>query len=221
LAVRPAARIPGSSAEWEGERIRGERRREQPHRAHGLHEWHLRRRERHADRVTRLLFLIADTGGGHRAAATAVARHLETTEPGRYAITILDPFADAGPRVVRRTADLYGPLTRHARWAWGALYHATNSRAAVAVLSASALRVASTDAAVRASRPIAATTSGSRSIRRSQRRFPRSPSAPSCGRALACTRIGSWCWCAAERTARAGSPATRPPLQRQVSTSSS
>jgi len=91
--------------------------------------------------VTRLLFLIADTGGGHRAAATAVARHLETTEPGRYAITILDPFADAGPRVVRRTADLYGPLTRHARWAWGALYHATNSRAAVAVLSASALRV--------------------------------------------------------------------------------
>jgi hypothetical protein len=42
--------------------------------------------------MTRLLFLIADTGGGHRAAATAVARHLESTEPGGYDIRILDQF---------------------------------------------------------------------------------------------------------------------------------
>ena len=91
--------------------------------------------------MTRLLFLIADTGGGHRAAATAVARHLETTEPGAFDVTILDPSAESGPRVVRGTANLYGPLTRHAPWGWGALYHATNSRAAVAVLNASALRL--------------------------------------------------------------------------------
>jgi 1,2-diacylglycerol 3-beta-galactosyltransferase len=91
--------------------------------------------------MSRLLFLIADTGGGHRAAATAVASHLETTEPGAHEIRIVDPFAEAAPRIVGRAANLYGPLTRHARWGWGALYHATNSRAAVAVLNGSALRL--------------------------------------------------------------------------------
>lgn len=91
--------------------------------------------------MSRLLFLIADTGGGHRAAATAVARHLEASAPGQHEIRIVDPFAEAAPRIVGRTAGLYGPLTRHARWSWGALYHATNSRAAVAVLNGSALRL--------------------------------------------------------------------------------
>ncbi|MBV8195642.1 MAG: hypothetical protein JOY80_08950 [Candidatus Dormibacteraeota bacterium] len=90
--------------------------------------------------MTRLLFLIADTGGGHRAAATAVARHLEAASPGAYDVTLLDPFAAARP-AVGRAAELYGPLTRHASWGWGALYHLTNSRTVVAVLNASVLRM--------------------------------------------------------------------------------
>jgi 1,2-diacylglycerol 3-beta-galactosyltransferase len=89
----------------------------------------------------RLLFLIADTGGGHRAAATAVARHLAATAPERYEVRIVDPFADASPHVVNRTAQLYGPLTRHARWLWGGLYYATNSAAAMSLLERSLLRV--------------------------------------------------------------------------------
>ncbi|MBV8444769.1 MAG: galactosyldiacylglycerol synthase [Candidatus Dormibacteraeota bacterium] len=91
--------------------------------------------------MRRLLFLIADTGGGHRAAATAVARRLEATRPGEFAITVLDPFAEASPRAVGAGADLYGPLTRRARWLWGALWHATNSAAAVAALNRSVLRI--------------------------------------------------------------------------------
>ncbi|MBV8300813.1 MAG: hypothetical protein JOY68_02700 [Candidatus Dormibacteraeota bacterium] len=91
--------------------------------------------------MRRLLFLIADTGGGHRAAATAVARRLESTRPGEFAITLLDPFADGSPRAVGAGADLYGPLTRRARWLWGALWHATNSGAAVAALNRSLLRI--------------------------------------------------------------------------------
>ena len=91
--------------------------------------------------MARLLFLIADTGGGHRAAASAVARQLEAQSPGQHEVRIVDPFAEAAPKVVSRAAELYGPLTRRAAWGWGALYHATNSRAAVAAIEGSALRL--------------------------------------------------------------------------------
>jgi 1,2-diacylglycerol 3-beta-galactosyltransferase len=90
--------------------------------------------------MRRLLFLIADTGGGHRAAATAVERQMAVSSPGDFEITILDPFTSAKPRVIGGTAGLYGPITRHARWLWGGLYHATNSRPAVALLEGTVLR---------------------------------------------------------------------------------
>ena len=88
-----------------------------------------------------LLFLVADTGGGHRASAEAVARRLAVTYPGRFATHILDPFVHAAPRIVGQVVGLYSPITRHAPWLWGALYHATNSRAAVGALRGSALRL--------------------------------------------------------------------------------
>jgi 1,2-diacylglycerol 3-beta-galactosyltransferase len=90
--------------------------------------------------MRRLLFLIADTGGGHRAAATAVERQMTATWPGEFEITILDPFTSAKPRVIGGTAGLYGPITRHARWLWGGLYYSTNSRSAVALLERTVLR---------------------------------------------------------------------------------
>jgi 1,2-diacylglycerol 3-beta-galactosyltransferase len=90
--------------------------------------------------MSKLLFLIADTGGGHRAAATAVERQMAVTSPGEFEITILDPFIRAKPRVIGGTAGLYGPITRHARWLWGALYHSTNNRSAVALLDSTVLR---------------------------------------------------------------------------------
>lgn len=91
--------------------------------------------------MPRLLFLIADTGGGHRASANAVAGALNAAAPDDFDIRIIDPFAEGSPRLIGGTANLYGPITRHARWVWGALYHATNSRAAVAALNRSVLRV--------------------------------------------------------------------------------
>lgn len=93
--------------------------------------------------MKRLLFLIADTGGGHRAAATAVARHIASVAPDAFDVGIVDPFATASPGFVNRTAQLYGPLTRHARWLWGGLYHATNSIAAMSLLERSLLRLVS------------------------------------------------------------------------------
>jgi 1,2-diacylglycerol 3-beta-galactosyltransferase len=88
-----------------------------------------------------LLFLVADTGGGHRASAEAVARGLAAAHPGEFATHVLDPFVQASPRLVGRVVGLYSPITRYTPWLWGALYHATNSRAAVAALRGSALRL--------------------------------------------------------------------------------
>jgi 1,2-diacylglycerol 3-beta-galactosyltransferase len=88
-----------------------------------------------------LLFLVADTGGGHRASAEAVARRLAAAHPGRFATHVLDPFVQASPRIIGRVVGLYSPITLRAPWFWGALYHATNSRAAVAALRGSVLRL--------------------------------------------------------------------------------
>lgn len=89
---------------------------------------------------TPLLFLIADTGGGHRASANAVARYLREYHEGDYDITIVDPFAQAAPRAIGGAANLYGPIIQNARWVWGGIYHATNSRLAVGALRRSVLR---------------------------------------------------------------------------------
>jgi 1,2-diacylglycerol 3-beta-galactosyltransferase len=88
-----------------------------------------------------LLFLVADTGGGHRAAATAVARQMTQAAPGHYRIHILDPFRDASARLVGRITGSYSPIIRFAPWMWGALFHATDSATAVAALNASVLRL--------------------------------------------------------------------------------
>ena len=95
-----------------------------------------------------LLFLIADTGGGHRAGATAVARRLEIDRPGEFDVHIVDPIERRRRHsLLGRTADLYGPLIHRARWVWAAMYHATNSATAVGLMQRSALRPLRADAA--------------------------------------------------------------------------
>jgi 1,2-diacylglycerol 3-beta-galactosyltransferase len=75
----------------------------------------------------RVLVLFSDTGGGHRAAATALVDALRLLEP-EAAVTTSDPLIDEGPRVVRRLASLYSPLIQRSRAAWGALYYSSNTR---------------------------------------------------------------------------------------------
>lgn len=75
-----------------------------------------------------LLFLIGDTGGGHRSAATAVAQALTGAYPGRFAPLICDPLRGAGaPRRLRWVVALYGPNIRLAPWLWGVLWRMSGS----------------------------------------------------------------------------------------------
>jgi 1,2-diacylglycerol 3-beta-galactosyltransferase len=90
-----------------------------------------------------LLFLIADTGGGHRSAARAVAQALERGYPGRFAPVLCDPLGGPGSaRLLRWVAGLYGPVIRRAPWLWGAAYHLCDSRPAAALLARTLLRLA-------------------------------------------------------------------------------
>jgi 1,2-diacylglycerol 3-beta-galactosyltransferase len=95
-----------------------------------------------------LLFLVADTGGGHRNAARAVGQALERMYPGRFAPVVCDPLGGPGSaRLLRFVAGLYGPATRLAPWLWGAAYHVCDSRPAMRVLRRTLLRLADRPAA--------------------------------------------------------------------------
>ena len=96
-----------------------------------------------------LLFLISDTGGGHRAAARAVGDALETLHPGRYEPVLIDPLGGPGStRTMRAVTALYGPSIRIAPWTWGAIYYASDSKLAMRILRATVF--------ARATRPVAA-----------------------------------------------------------------
>lgn len=75
-----------------------------------------------------LLFLIGDTGGGHRSAAAAVAQALERLSPGRFLPVICDPLRGPGvPRLLRWFSGLYGPCIRLAPWLWWLFWRASDS----------------------------------------------------------------------------------------------
>jgi 1,2-diacylglycerol 3-beta-galactosyltransferase len=75
-----------------------------------------------------LLFLIGDTGGGHRSAAAAVAQALERLLPGRFVPVICDPLRGQDvPRLLRWFSGLYGPCIRLTPWLWWLFWRTSNS----------------------------------------------------------------------------------------------
>jgi len=90
-----------------------------------------------------IVFLIADTGGGHRAAARAVGEALEDAYPGRFEPVLLDPLGGPGAsRLLKMITGLYGPSIRLAPWTWGAVYYGADSKLAMAILRNTIFRLA-------------------------------------------------------------------------------
>src|SRR5271154_3303045 len=74
-----------------------------------------------------LLFLIGDTGGGHRSAAAAVQQSLERVLPGRFAPVICDPLRGPDvPGLLRWFAGLYGLCIRLTPWLWWSVWRTSN-----------------------------------------------------------------------------------------------
>jgi len=75
-----------------------------------------------------LLFLVGDTGGGHRSAARAVGQALDHACPGRFAPVICDPLLGQGaPLRLRWLVGLYAPGIRLTPWLWGMLWRGFGS----------------------------------------------------------------------------------------------
>ena len=76
-----------------------------------------------------ILFLISDTGAGHRSAATAIVKglHLVYEPASGVDIRIVDVFAECGRFPLRETVSLYGPVTQHRPGLYGQIFHMTNS----------------------------------------------------------------------------------------------
>ena len=139
---------------------------------------------RHATDPLPVLFLIADTGGGHRNAARAVGESLELAYPGRFAPVLCDPLGGPGSaRLLRWVTGLYGPAVRLAPWLWGAAYYATNVRPAMWLLRRTLLRPADRAAAACGQWPTGP--------RRSCRSI-RSPAWPRSGRGIRPRRWRPW-----------------------------
>jgi 1,2-diacylglycerol 3-beta-galactosyltransferase len=79
-----------------------------------------------SNQMTRLLFLVGDTGSGHRSAARAVAQALDGAYPGRFQTEICDALRGPGAAWrLRALVALYGPGIRLTPWLWGWCWHAT------------------------------------------------------------------------------------------------
>ena len=77
-------------------------------------------------RLKKLLILMSDTGGGHRASAQALVDALEGLYPGQLNATMLDIWTAAPPYPFNQVVPLYRFFGRHPR-VWRLTYHTSRS----------------------------------------------------------------------------------------------
>ncbi|MCB0042039.1 MAG: hypothetical protein KDE23_20285, partial [Caldilinea sp.] len=70
----------------------------------------------------RILILMSDTGGGHRASAQALKAGFDERYPGRFAIEIIDVITDYLPWPLNQMPKAYPFLSNDAPWLWKLLY---------------------------------------------------------------------------------------------------
>jgi 1,2-diacylglycerol 3-beta-galactosyltransferase len=74
----------------------------------------------------RILILMSDTGGGHRASAQALKAGFEELYPGRFHIDIIDLISDHLMWPLNQLPKMYPFLSNDAQWMWKALYDSNN-----------------------------------------------------------------------------------------------
>lgn len=77
----------------------------------------------------KVLLLMSDTGGGHRAAAMAISEHIRRKDP-TVDVEVVDIIRELSPFWFR-VVSLYGPIVRTAPWLWGLVFRifGTSTRA--------------------------------------------------------------------------------------------
>lgn len=72
----------------------------------------------------KVLLLMSDTGGGHRASAQAIVGALEKLHPGCFDADIYDIWTDAAPWPLNQLVPMYRWLGANPFW-WGAVWYST------------------------------------------------------------------------------------------------
>ena len=72
--------------------------------------------------MQRILILMSDTGGGHRASAQALKAGFDELYPGRFQIDIVDIISDYLAWPLNQIPKAYPFLSNDALWLWKALY---------------------------------------------------------------------------------------------------
>src|ERR1700682_2121782 len=79
----------------------------------------------------RVIFLVSDTGGGHRASAEAVEKAMQLQYPGRFQIDTIDPFIEGSRPLLRWLVYRYTWLIKHMPRTYGLVFHGTDNRMAI------------------------------------------------------------------------------------------
>jgi 1,2-diacylglycerol 3-beta-galactosyltransferase len=75
----------------------------------------------------RIVFLMSDTGGGHRAAADAIRTALNLRYPDEYAFELVDVFRRYTPFPFSSLPEIYPRWVNHAKWSWALVYRLANA----------------------------------------------------------------------------------------------
>jgi len=82
----------------------------------------------------KVLFLMSDTGGGHRSAAESIAGGLERIGPGEFEVQFLDFIADCTPFPLNRAARMYRPAVTYGGPLWGWFWRVNDDHRRMAIL---------------------------------------------------------------------------------------
>lgn len=95
--------------------------------------------------IRTILFLIADTGAGHRSAANAIRSAItiiaqrdqenpETPHASTYRVEIVDAFEEYGRFPLREAMKLYGPAIRYNPRLYGQVFHLSNQAQSISAV---------------------------------------------------------------------------------------
>ena len=71
---------------------------------------------------SRILILMSDTGGGHRASAQALQAAFAARYPDRFQVEIVDLWTDYTPWPINQMPRLYSPIIARVLWFWKLLW---------------------------------------------------------------------------------------------------
>jgi 1,2-diacylglycerol 3-beta-galactosyltransferase len=75
----------------------------------------------------RVVFLMSDTGAGHRAAANAIQAAMDSRYPGEYTFELVDIYRRYTPIPFRYMPEVYPPWVNYAKQTWGFAYKFVNT----------------------------------------------------------------------------------------------